>query len=368
MRINGERIMEIYLVGGAVRDALLGLPVKEKDWVVVNSTAEELLQAGYLQVGKDFPVFLHPKSKEEYALARVERKVGLGYTGFTFDASPNVTLEEDLLRRDLTINAIAQKKDGSLIDPFHGKSDLDNKILRHVSQAFAEDPVRILRVGRFAARFAALGFTVAPETTALMKEMVQAGEVDALVAERVWKELERALQEKNPAEFFLVLASCGALSILFPAITQDNINTLQRIASITEDAESRFAAVCFGMDKATLSTLCKRYRVPTDYRESALLVLNYYADYCHAKTLNAEQLLQFLQAADAFRRPERFTRLLQACAALSGEFANSQWLLAVNTAAQNVNIKAVLAEVQSGPQIADLLKQKRLESIKKLIS
>lgn len=212
--------MKIYLVGGAVRDELLGIPYHEKDWVVVGATAEEMLAKGYRQVGKDFPVFLHPKTNEEYALARTERKVSKGYTGFTFNAAPEVTLEEDLQRRDLTINAIAKAEDGTIIDPFHGREDLQNKILRHVSPAFSEDPVRILRIARFAARYG--DFTIAPETLALMKQMVVSGEVDALVPERVWKEWQRALSEKHPEKFFEVLAACGAMAILFPEISPEN--------------------------------------------------------------------------------------------------------------------------------------------------
>src|SRR3990167_2277218 len=219
--------MKIYLVGGAVRDKLLGWPVKERDWVVVGATVNDMLGLGYRQVVKEFPVFLHPKTNEEYALARMERKTEPGYKGFAFDSSPTVTLEEDLLRRDLTINAMAiavedvDKKKPAIIDPYHGQDDLNKKLLRHVSPAFAEDPVRILRVGRFLARYASLGFKVAPETTELMCKMTAAGEVDALVAERVWKELERALGEKNPEKFFDVLASCHAMSILFPHLHVD---------------------------------------------------------------------------------------------------------------------------------------------------
>src|ERR1700730_14640473 len=210
--------MQVYLVGGAVRDALLGLPVKERDWVVVGSTRDELLRLKYREVGRDFPVFLHPQSHEEYALARLERKVAPGYRGFTVEFGPEVTLEEDLARRDLTINAIAQAEDGSLVDPFHGQRDLTDRVLRHVSAAFAEDPVRILRVARFAARFASLGFRIAPETMELMRAMSARGEVDALVAERVWQETEKALREPGAIVFFRVLRECGALQIIYPEI------------------------------------------------------------------------------------------------------------------------------------------------------
>src|SRR6201994_341922 len=210
--------MEVYLVGGAVRDKLLGLPVRERDWVVVGAHPEDLEKQGYLSVGKEFPVFLHPETKEEYALARLERKVAPGYRGFTTQFSPDVTLEDDLKRRDLTINAIAEKQNGELVDPYGGQRDLQARVLRHVSEAFVEDPVRILRLARFASRFANLGFTVAPETLELMKHMVSSGEVDALVAERVWQETERALGEARPDTFFQTLRDCGALKVIFPEI------------------------------------------------------------------------------------------------------------------------------------------------------
>ncbi len=210
--------MNIYLVGGAVRDSLLNLPVTEQDWVVVGATPEQLLKLGYQQVGKDFPVFLHPVSHEEYALARTERKSGQGYTGFTCYAAPDVTLEDDLLRRDLTVNAIARSADGEFIDPYHGKQDLENRVLRHVSDAFGEDPLRVLRVARFAARFAYLGFTIAPETMSLMSNMAQSGELSALTPERVWKETEKALKTQSPHVYFQVLRDCGALAVLFPEI------------------------------------------------------------------------------------------------------------------------------------------------------
>ncbi|NOX91180.1 MAG: multifunctional CCA addition/repair protein, partial [Gammaproteobacteria bacterium] len=261
--------MEIYLVGGAVRDTLLGLEPKEHDWVVVGATPEQLESQGYKQVGKDFPVFLHPKTHEEYALARTERKTAPGYHGFAIHAAPDVTLEEDLLRRDLTVNAIAQTADGQLIDPFNGQQDLADKRLRHVSPAFSEDPIRILRVARFAARFAHLGFNIAPETGELMRDMVNAGEVDALVAERVWTETERALGEKNPARFFEVLRDCGALEKLFPEIERlfgvpqpekhhpeidtgvHTLMVLEQAARLSADTRVRFAALVHDLGKGT---------------------------------------------------------------------------------------------------------------------
>ena len=261
--------MKIYLVGGAVRDQLLGLEVHERDYVVVGSTPDEMLELGYKSVGKDFPVFLHPETKEEYALARLERKVSAGYTGFTTDCSKNVTLEDDLKRRDLTINAIAQDTEGNIIDPYNGQADLNNRILKHVSPAFTEDPVRILRLARFAARFAKLGFTVDAKTNNLMKLMVEDGEVDSLVAERVWRETERALGEDAPQVFFEVLNNCGALKKLFPEIynlygvpnppkhhpeIDTGIHTmmvLEQAAKLSNNPRVRFAALVHDLGKAT---------------------------------------------------------------------------------------------------------------------
>ncbi|HEX4045174.1 MAG TPA: multifunctional CCA tRNA nucleotidyl transferase/2'3'-cyclic phosphodiesterase/2'nucleotidase/phosphatase, partial [Gammaproteobacteria bacterium] len=272
--------MKIYLVGGAVRDKLLGLRVKERDWVVVGASEQDMLALGYRQVGKEFPVFLHPSTREEYALARTERKVGLGYKGFSFDTSPDVLLEDDLIRRDLTINAMAETAEGVLIDPFHGQIDLKQKVLRHVSSAFAEDPVRILRVGRFLARYARLGFQVAPETMILMQQMVAAGEVDALVAERVWKECMRALGEKNPEYFFVVLSACDALPILFPNLVLGDagMHALQQACQLTTNKIVRFAALLHALPdtKKAIQTLCLRYRVPNVYRDLALLTAAHY--------------------------------------------------------------------------------------------
>ncbi len=352
--------MEIYLVGGAVRDKLLGLPVKERDWVVVGATADEMLKLGYRQVGKDFPVFLHPETKEEYALARVERKVSRGYTGFSFDASPAVTLEQDLLRRDLTMNAIAQRTDDSLVDPYHGTTDLQKKILRHVSAAFIEDPVRILRVGRFAARFASKGFTVAPETVKLMQAMVKSGEVDALVAERVWKELERALQEETPAAFFHVLADCSAVTVLFPQLKENNIHALSQAATLSSDAEVRFAALLYDLSPSDIVTLCDRYRVPSTYRELALLVATKFQHYIHAATLTAEQLLALLQTTDAFRREARFEKFLLACESIQNKSADSERLRQVYQSAKQVDAQTIMASGAAGIEIAKQISEARL--------
>jgi len=342
--------MEVYLVGGAVRDKLLGLKPKECDWVVVGSTPDEMLNLNYKQVGKDFPVFLHPDTHDEYALARTERKTSPGYHGFEMFAAPDVTLEEDLLRRDLTINAIAETPDGKLVDPHNGQQDLSNKLLRHVSPAFSEDPVRILRVARFAARFAHIGFTVAPETNILMQNMVKAGEVDALVPERVWTETNKALSEQTPSRFFEVLRECGALKKLFPEIDRlfgvpqpekhhpeidagvHTMMVLEQAAILSTDNEIRFAALVHDLGKGTtpekewpkhiaheqrgvplVSELCNRYRVPNNYRELAELVTQYHLHYFRIGEMRPDTIVKTLQNLDAFRRPERFKQFLIAC-------------------------------------------------------
>src|SRR5688572_4226390 len=301
--------MQVYLVGGAVRDELLGRPVSERDWVVVGATPEEMTRLGYTQVGRDFPVFLHPHTHEEHALARLERKTGPGYRGFVTEFSANVTLEEDLARRDLTINAIARTPDGGFVDPFNGRGDLEKRVLRHVSPAFVEDPVRILRVARFAARFAALGFGIAEETATLMRKMVDSGELDALVPERVWQETERALGEPNPEVFFEVLRACGALAVVYPEVDtlfgvpqpekwhpeiDTGIHTmavLKIAAQLSPSTAVRFAALTHDLGKGRtprdqwpkhighemhsvtlVNVLCDRLRIPSEHRELALLV------------------------------------------------------------------------------------------------
>ncbi|OGT45380.1 MAG: hypothetical protein A3E83_00105 [Gammaproteobacteria bacterium RIFCSPHIGHO2_12_FULL_41_20] len=363
--------MKIYLVGGAVRDQLLGLPIKERDWVVVGATPAELIKQGFRQVGKEFPVFLHPKTNEEYALARMERKTGPGYKGFTFDTSPHVTLEEDLQRRDLTINAMAKTTEGELIDPYHGKADLQQHWLRHVSPAFAEDPVRILRIARFAARFAALGFRIAPETIALMKTMVIAGEVNALVAERVWKELERALGERNPEEFFHALDQCHALTILFPHLTMDSLGivTLKHTVSITTDPTIRFATLLHAQPdpKTTISQLCNRYRVPVEFRELALLTALHYRCALIYPTLTPEELLQLFLHVDAFRREQRCKKFLFACEAIAqaqSRAFNSSDFLHLYMAAKSVNTQVILAQGLTGNAFAEELHRQRVAAIK----
>jgi len=321
--------MQIYLVGGAVRDKLLGLPVKERDWVVVGATPEEMLALGYKQVGRDFPVFLHPETGDEYALARTERKSGHGYTGFAVHASPDVTLEEDLRRRDLTINAMAETPDGKLIDPFHGREDLDNGVLRHVSPAFVEDPVRILRVARFAAAFAKWGFHVAHGTNALMRKMVADGEVDYLVPERVWAELAKALATDSPHVFFQALRGCGALAVLFPEIDREYpadasthagktliapLAALKTAAACSDDTRVRLAVLmrALGSDLtveqrlAQTERLCERLKTPNDYRQLALSAIRLEQ---LVRSDDPADVLAFLEGANAFRNPD-WSRLL----------------------------------------------------------
>jgi tRNA nucleotidyltransferase (CCA-adding enzyme) len=311
--------MRIFRVGGAVRDALLGLPVRDEDWVVVGASPEAMIAAGYLPVGKDFPVFLHPETREEYALARTERKTGRGYHGFAFHASPAVTLEQDLARRDLTINAIAQAPDGALIDPFGGQRDLQHKVLRHVTDAFREDPVRILRVARFAARFA--DFSVAPETLALMRAMVEHGEADHLVPERVWQELARGLMEDAPSRMFEVLRGCGALQRVLPELEAGAhpMAVLDLAARHAAPLPVRFAAVTGSLAEPDsrgserLKAFCNRLRVPNDCRELADVVLRELAHIHGSAGLDALALVRLLERCDAFRKPQRFEQVLLAC-------------------------------------------------------
>jgi tRNA nucleotidyltransferase (CCA-adding enzyme) len=315
--------MKIYEVGGAVRDELLGLEVKDRDYVVVGATPDEMIELGYRPVGKDFPVFLHPETHEEYALARTERKTGRGYHGFQFHASAEVTLEEDLQRRDLTINAIARDEDGRLIDPHNGADDLTLGVLRHVSPAFAEDPVRILRVARFAARF---GFDIAPETAELMREMVTSGEVDALVPERVWQELARGLMEERASRLFEVLRESGALTRVAPEIAeifddperaQEAADALDEVAGAGEPLEVRFAVLARSLDPYAIDALANRLKLPASVRDLAVLASRHTNSIVDAEALAPEAILDLLNAADAWRRPERFSELLHA--ALAGE-------------------------------------------------
>ncbi|WP_343652862.1 multifunctional CCA addition/repair protein [Herbaspirillum sp.] len=339
--------MKIYTVGGAVRDGLLGLPVKDRDHVVVGATPQQLLERGFRPVGKDFPVFLHPETQEEYAMARTERKTAPGYKGFAFHAAPDVTLEEDLARRDLTINAIAQDEDGNLVDPYQGRADIERRVFRHVSDAFIEDPVRILRLARFAARFA--DFSVAPETQALMQRMVEEGEVDALVPERVWQELARGLMERKPSRMFEVLRSCGALQRILPELAalwgvpqpekwHPEIDTGVHVMLVVDWAAAqgfslpiRFAALLHDLGKGSTPPemwprhhghearserlaehVCARLKVPGECRDLALMTAREHGNVGRAFEMRPDTLVKFFARCDAFRKPQRFIDMLRA--------------------------------------------------------
>jgi tRNA nucleotidyltransferase (CCA-adding enzyme) len=401
--------VKIYCVGGAVRDRLLGLPVQDQDWVVVGSTPEDMVAQGFQPVGKDFPVFLHPKTHEEYALARTERKTARGYQGFAVYAAPDVTLEQDLLRRDFTINAIAEDGDGNLIDPHNGITDLRAGVLRHVSSAFNEDPVRILRAARFAARF---GFSIAPETLVLMRDMVSNGEVDALVAERVWQELARGLMEKNPSRFFETLRSCDALSKIIPEVDSlfgvpqpenhhPEIDCGIHTMMVVDDAaqhvyalEVRFAALTHDLGKATtpkdilprhighesrsvelVKKLSQRLRVPSECRDLALLAARYHGDIHRANELRAETIIKLFQSADAWRRPERFAQLLQACSSDArgrtgheqDDYPQANYLLQLLAVARAVDAGEIAKQCSDSTAIAIAVQQVRVKAIEKLV-
>lgn len=404
--------MKIYLVGGAVRDELLGLAVRERDWVVVGARPEELLDQGFKAVGKDFPVFLHPKTAEEHALARTERKTGPGYRGFDTRFSPDVTLEQDLERRDLTINAIARdEQTGQLVDPFHGQRDLQERWLRHVSLAFVEDPVRVLRLARFAARFAPLGFRVAPETMELVREIAARGELDALVPERVWQETQRALEMPAPRQFFEVLREGHALPVIFPEIdalfgvpqpekwhpeVDTGLHTmmvLDQATRLTEDPVVRFAALTHDLGKATTPThelprhvaheergvdiiegLCDRLRIPNAYRELGILVSRYHLHMHKVTELRANTLLELLGSLDAFRRPDRFEQFLLACEADARgrkgleqrDYPQPEFLRRAREVAIGAVLSAEEREGLQGFEIAKKLHDKRVHALKDL--
>ncbi len=410
--------MQIYRVGGAVRDSLLGLPVHDHDWVVVGATPEELIQQGYLPVGKDFPVFLHPQTKEEYALARTERKTAPGYQGFAIHADPGVTLEQDLARRDLTINAIAQAADAKgtdgLVDPYGGQRDLKARVLRHVTDAFREDPVRILRLARFAARFA--DFTVAPETMALMKHMVADGEVDALVAERVWQELARGLMAPRPSRMFEVLRECGALKRLLPEVDRlwgvpqradyhPEVDTgvhlmmvLDMSAQLAAPLPTRFACLCHDLGKGTtpadvlprhigheersarlLRGVCERLRVPVECRELADVVAREHGNIHRSGEFNAAALVRLLERCDALRKPERFAQVLLACECDArgrlglhdSPYPQRPRLLAALAAAQTVATAAIAQQAaeagDKGPQVGEKIHRARVAAVQQAL-
>ncbi len=400
--------MKIYRVGGAVRDKLLGYPWTENDWVVVGSSPAELESLGYLPVGKDFPVFLHPQTREEYALARTERKSGHGYGGFTFYCGLDVTLEDDLQRRDLTINAMAEDEHGKLIDPYGGQQDLAARKLRHVSPAFSEDPLRILRVARFAARYHHLGFTVADETLALMRSIVKAGEIEHLVRERIWKETERALGERSPQVFIQVLRECDALARLMPELDQlfgipqnpvhhpevdtgiHALMSLQQASRFSNDTQVRFAILVHDLGKATtphaqwphhpgheqaslplIKQLCERIAAPREYRELALLVAELHTACHRAFELEADALLTMLKQADAFRRPARWENFLLCCEADSRgrtgfedrDYPQADYLRAGLTQCQALNLQEISAQGFTGKAFGDELDRRRIERL-----
>jgi tRNA nucleotidyltransferase (CCA-adding enzyme) len=398
--------MKIYLVGGAVRDELLGLPVRERDWVVVGSTPEELSAAGYKPVGKDFPVFLHPQTSEEHALARTERKTGPGYRGFETQFSPDVTLEEDLERRDLTINAIAKDPEtGALVDPFNGRRDIEARMLRHVSGAFVEDPVRVLRAARFASRFAPLGFAVAPETIALMREIAARGELDALVPERVWQETQRALEQDAPWVFLEVLREAHALKIIFPEIDalfgvpqpeqwhpeiDSGVHTMmvvEQAARMSKDPIVRFAALVHDLGKGTtppdewprhvahehrsaklIESLCARLRIPNNYRDVAVQVGRHHLLAHKARELRPSTVLELLENLDAFRRPERFEQYVLACEADARgrkgledrDYPQSTYLRQAREVAASVRLSEEERAGMDGMQIAERVRKERV--------
>jgi tRNA nucleotidyltransferase (CCA-adding enzyme) len=350
--------LKIFLVGGAVRDELLGLPIKERDWVVVGSTPEEMESLGYQAVGKDFPVFLHPQTHEEYALARTERKTARGYKGFIIHADPDVTLEEDLKRRDLTINAIAKDEQGQLIDPYNGQADLKAKRFRHVSNAFSEDPVRILRLARFAAKLPE--FKVDPKTESLLYDMVTNGEVDALVAERVWQELRRALDEKAPQRFFEVLKDCDALQILFPVLT----NSIPNINYPQLSTEQRFALLLSNTTLKSIKALCSSYRVPTDFKELAVATRQLSDPYLNLDINEPSSLLDFLKLSDAQRREQRFIHIVELLTLLHAT-NHLPSLKAALHAIKNIDTRTLITQQLTGADFAKALKALQLEALAK---
>jgi tRNA nucleotidyltransferase (CCA-adding enzyme) len=403
--------MEIYRVGGAVRDALLGLPVRERDYVVVGATPEEMLERGFRPVGKDFPVFLHPDTQEEYALARTERKSGRGYHGFTVYAAPDVTLKEDLARRDLTINAIAQAEDGTLIDPFGGRKDLEARLLRHVSPAFVEDPVRLLRVARFAARFAPLGFRVADETLDLLRQMVTNGEVDALVPERVWQEIVKALATDHPARFFEVLRATGALARLLPELDAlfgvpqpekyhpeidtglHSLMVLQQAVRLGADGPTRLAALLHDLGKGgtprelwphhygherrgalLVERLAERLRLPAHDRDLAIMTARWHTHAHKAFELRPSTLLKLLEGLDALRRPKRFEAFLLACEADARgrtgfedrSYPQAAFLRQALAVVKEVAVQPLLEKGLRGEALGRALAQERMRALKAL--
>ncbi|BCE00262.1 multifunctional CCA addition/repair protein [Marinicellulosiphila megalodicopiae] len=400
--------MQIFLVGGAVRDQLLGLPIKDKDWVVVGSTVEQMINDGYQQVGADFPVFLHPKTKDEFALARTERKTAKGYKGFECFSDPSVTLEDDLVRRDLTINAIAQSEAGELIDPYGGRNDIENKTLRHVSEAFIEDPLRVLRLARFYARFAHLGFEVAPETINLMKQMVDSGELNELVPERVWAEMQKALSEKNPEMFFILLRQIGALNVILPELDAlygvpqpmlyhpevdcaiHSLQVLQVACSLSKNTNVRFASLLHDLGKGkspqdnlphhygheqtgefVIRKLSKRLKLPNKTAQLCQLVAKYHTHTHRAHELKSKTILKVFQAFGALKNDTLFEQFLLCCEAdakgrsgfLNSEYPNSQYLRELLAQAKTVTSTKYVELGLQGPQIGEAMNKAQIHMI-----
>ena len=399
--------MKTYLVGGAVRDKLLGLPVKDRDWVVIGATPKKMIEEGFEPIGENFPVFLHPKTKEEYALARTERKSGKGYKGFVFYSSPKVTLEDDLKRRDLTINAIAEDENGELIDPYGGEADLKNGILRHVSPAFVEDPLRVLRIARFAACF---GFKIADETIKLLHIISKSNELDTLTPERVWSEMEKALAGKYPTRFILALRSCNALKILFPeidalfGIPQDKkyhpeidvgrhtLMALNQSVQLSSDPIVRFSVLVHDLGKATtpkeqlpnhdghetrginiIDSFCERYKIPNKYHDLAACVSEFHIDCHQIQEMEPKEILERLEKLDAFRRPERFKQFLTACESDSRgragfeekEFPQAKYFLNALEISKNIDVSILKNKGLEGEKLGDALRKERVKILEK---
>ena len=395
--------MKTYLVGGAVRDKLLGLPVKDRDWVVIGATPKKMIEEGFEPIGENFPVFLHPKTKEEYALARTERKSGKGYKGFVFYSSPKVTLEDDLKRRDLTINAIAEDENGELIDPYGGEADLKNGILRHVSPAFVEDPLRVLRIARFAACF---GFKIADETIKLLHIISKSNELDTLTPERVWSEMEKALAGKYPTRFILALRSCNALKILFPEIDalfgipqnkkyhpeidvgRHTLMALNQSVQLSSDPIVRFSVLVHDLGKATtpkeqlpnhdghetrginiIDSFCERYKIPNKYHDLAACVSEFHIDCHQIQEMEPKEILERLEKLDAFRRPERFKKFLIACESDSRgragfeekEFPQAKYFLNALEISRGVNVDLLANKSLKGKELGEALRKERIK-------
>lgn len=403
--------MKCFLVGGAVRDELLGINSIERDWVVIGSTEQEMLSFGFNKVGKDFPVFIHPTTKEEYALARTERKTAKGYYGFKCDFSPQITLEEDLMRRDVTINALAKDAQGNIIDPFGGQQDLSNRILRHVSPAFIEDPIRVLRVARFAAKFAAFGFKVAAETIELMRTIVIQQELHHVTPERVWKEMEKALATDAPEQFFLILRECGALAVIFPELDKlwgipqpvkwhPEIDTgmhimlaLQQASKLTTDAKIKFAVLCHDLGKGLtppeilpkhygheelgvelINNWCKKYRVPNHYKNLAVKVAKWHTHSHMALELTSKKIFKLFMALDVFRQPSNLQDFLLACKADSlgrlgkehNNYVQAEFLNYLFIETKKITAKQFLAQNITGIQLGEMIRSHQIKLISKL--